>query len=391
MSVLIGWAEPLGTVFIRLITMVVIPLVVASLFTGVASLGDRRRLGRIGGRTLAYFLVTTLLAAVIGLGVAVLADVGSGLDSATRDAISVRFESTGSGAAANLKSVPGVWQTVLAMVPQNPIAAAAQGDLLALIFAVIVFGAASTALDEARRRPLVSFFSAANDVCMVIIQSLMRAAPYAVCILIAGTVVHSGLDLLRSLAMYALVVVAALLAHVLLVLAPALLLGARIGFGAFYRGVGDALLMAFSTSSSSVTLPVSIAAAHDRLHISNEVAGFVLSAGATLNKNGAGVYKAATAVFLAHLYGVPLGPTQLATIALTTVVASSAGAGVPGSSLVTTLIVLNAIGLGPNAAAGIALVAGIDRPLDMCRTLVNTLSNLVGAAWVARAEGETIG
>ena len=149
--------------------------------------------------------------------------------------------------------------------------------------------------------------------------------------------------------------------------------------------------MAFSTSSSSVTLPVSIAAAHDRLHISNEVAGFVLSAGATLNKNGAGVYKAATAVFLAHLYGVPLGPTQLATIALTTVVASSAGAGVPGSSLVTTLIVLNAIGLGPNAAAGIALVAGIDRPLDMCRTLVNTLSNLVGAAWVARAEGETIG
>lgn len=391
MSVLIGWAEPLGTVFIKLITMVVIPLVVASLFTGVASLGDRRRLGRIGGRTLAYFLVTTLLAAVIGLGVAVLADVGSGLDSATRDAISVRFESTGSGAAANLKSVPGVWQTVLAMVPQNPIAAAAQGDLLALIFAVIVFGAASTALDEARRRPLVSFFSAANDVCMVIIQSLMRAAPYAVCILIAGTVVHSGLDLLRSLAMYALVVVAALLAHVLLVLAPALLLGARIGFGAFYRGVGDALLMAFSTSSSSVTLPVSIAAAHDRLHISNEVAGFVLSAGATLNKNGAGVYKAATAVFLAHLYGVPLGPTQLATIALTTVVASSAGAGVPGSSLVTTLIVLNAIGLGPNAAAGIALVAGIDRPLDMCRTLVNTLSNLVGAAWVARAEGETIG
>ena len=227
MSVLIGWAEPLGTVFIKLITMVVIPLVVASLFTGVASLGDRRRLGRIGGRTLAYFLVTTLLAAVIGLGVAVLADVGSGLDSATRDAISVRFESTGSGAAANLKSVPGVWQTVLAMVPQNPIAAAAQGDLLALIFAVIVFGAASTALDEARRRPLVSFFSAVNDVCMVIIQSLMRAAPYAVCILIAGTVVHSGLDLLRSLAMYALVVVVALLAHVLLVLAPALRLGAR--------------------------------------------------------------------------------------------------------------------------------------------------------------------
>lgn len=391
LSALVGWTEPLGTVFIRLITMVVIPLVVASLFTGVASLGDRRRLGRIGGRTLAYFLVTTLLAAVIGLGVAMLADVGSGLDAATRDAISVRFESTGAGAAANLQAVPGVWQTVIAIVPQNPVAAAAQGDLLALIFAVIVFGAAATALDEERRRPLVSFFTALNDVAMVIIQSLMRAAPFAVCILIAGTVLHSGLDLLRSLAMYALVVVAALLVHVLLVLAPALRLGAKMGFGTFFRGVGDALLLAFSTASSNVTLPVSIKAAHDRLGISNEVAGFVLPAGATLNKNGAAVYKAATAVFLAHLYGVPLDAAQLATITLTTVAASSAGAGVPGSSLVTTLIVLNAIGLGPHAAVGIALVAGIDRPLDMCRTLVNTLSNLVATVWVARGEGETIG
>ncbi|MDH5234943.1 MAG: dicarboxylate/amino acid:cation symporter, partial [Gemmatimonadota bacterium] len=144
------------------------------------------------------------------------------------------------------------------------------------------------------------------------------------------------------------------------------------------------------TSSSSVTLPVSMAAAHERLGVSNGVTGFVLPAGATLNKNGAAVYKAATAVFLAHLYGLDLGAAQLVTIAITTVAASSAGAGVPGSSLVTTLIVLNAIGLGPNAAAGIALVAGIDRPLDMCRTAVNTMSNLVGTAWVARSEGEVL-
>ena len=150
------------------------------------------------------------------------------------------------------------------------------------------------------------------------------------------------------------------------------------------------LLLAFSTASSSVTLPVSMAAAQQRLGVSNEVASFVLPTGTTLNKNGAAVYKAATAVFLAHLYGIDLGLGRIVTIVLTTIVAASAGAGVPGSSLVTTLIVLNAIGLGPNAAAGIALVAGIDRPLDMCRTAVNTFGNLVGAAVVARAEGERL-
>jgi len=386
----IGWVEPLGTLFIRLITMVVIPLVAASLFTGVASLGDRRRLGRIGGRTLAYFLGTTVLAALIGLTVAMVAGVGSGLDPAARDAISARFGAAGAGATANVGSVPGFWQTLLAIVPTNPIAAAAQGDLLALIFVVIVFAAATASLDEDRRRPLVAFFAAVNDASMVVIQALMRAAPPAVAILIAGTVLHSGLDLLRSLAMYALVVVVALAIHVLVVLLPALRLGARLGVRAFVRAVADALLLAFSTSSSSVTLPVSMAAAHERLGVSNGVTGFVLPAGATLNKNGAAVYKAATAVFLAHLYGLDLGAAQLVTIAITTVAASSAGAGVPGSSLVTTLIVLNAIGLGPNAAAGIALVAGIDRPLDMCRTAVNTMSNLVGTAWVARSEGEVL-
>ena len=385
----IEWSEPAGTVFIRLITMVVIPLVAASLFTSVASLGNIRRLGRIGARALGWFLVTTVLAAAIGLTVALVAGVGSGLDPAVRDDLANRFAAAGAGASANVSAVPGLLQTLINIVPQNPIAAAAQGDMLALIFAVIVFATAATVLDEERRRPLVSFFAAVNDVSMVVIRWLMELAPYAVCILIAVTVVRSGIDLLRSLATYALIVVAALVVHVALVLIPAIRLFAGMSVRSFVRNVGDALLLAFSTSSSSVTLPVSMAAAQRRLGISSEVVSFVLPTGTTLNKNGAAVYKAATAVFLAHLYGVDLGAGQLVTILLTTVVASSAGAGVPGSSLVTTLIVLNAIGLGPNAATGIALVAGIDRPLDMCRTTVNTFSNLVGTAFVARGVAET--
>jgi Na+/H+-dicarboxylate symporter len=166
--------------------------------------------------------------------------------------------------------------------------------------------------------------------------------------------------------------------------------GARLSVVAFIRAVSDPLLLAFSTASSSATLPVSMGAARDRLGVSNEIVSFVLPSGSTLNKNGAAVYKAVTAVFVANLYGIAIGPGQLVTIVLVSAIAAFAGPGVPGSSLVTTLIVLNAIGLGSHAAEGIALVVGIDRPLDMCRSAVNTLGNLVGASVIASSEGETV-
>jgi DAACS family dicarboxylate/amino acid:cation (Na+ or H+) symporter len=276
------------------------------------------------------------------------------------------------------------------MVPANPIAAAAQGDLLAIIFTVVLFAAAVTTLDQERRRPLVAFFAGVNDASLVVIRWLMWLAPVAVAILIAVTVLRSGADLLRSLAAYAVIVVVALAAHVALVLVPILRFAGRLPPARFIGAVSDVLVLAFSTAASSATLPVSLAAAQSRVGISTEVSSFVLTTGTTLNKNGAAVYKAVTAVFLAHLYGVDLGVATLLTIVVTTIVAASAGAGVPGSSLVTTLIVLNAIGLGANASAGIALIAGIDRPLDMCRTAVNTFGNLVGAVVVARGEGEQL-
>jgi DAACS family dicarboxylate/amino acid:cation (Na+ or H+) symporter len=205
-------------------------------------------------------------------------------------------------------------------------------------------------------------------------------------ILIAVTVARSGMALLTQLAAFILVVVAALAVHVGLVLLPVLRVGAGIPLGRFFKSVGDALVLAFSTASSNAALPVSMAAARDRLKLPADVVGFVLPAGASLNKNGAAAYKAVTAVFLAHIYGLPVTAGTMVTIAATSTLAAFAGTGVPGSSLITTLIVLNAIGLGPRAAAGIALVAAVDRPLDMCRTMVNTIGNLVGAAWIARSE-----
>jgi Na+/H+-dicarboxylate symporter len=377
-------AEPLGIMFIRLLTMTIVPLIVASLFVGVASLGDIRRLGRIGGKTLAWFFGSTIIAATIGLVAALIARLGEGLDAATRDSLTTQFEQHGTAAAQ--VTAPTLTQTLLAMIPSNPFAAAAQGELLPLIVAVCIFGAAATAIHTDGKRAVVGFFDGINELSMVVIRWLMTLAPAAVFLLIAATVAKSGMDLLRSLALYCAVVIAAAGVHVLVTLVPALTLGARRGVMDFLRKTGDVLMLAFSTASSSVALPVSIEAARDRLGISNEVASFVLPTGVTLNKNGAAVYKAVTAVFIANLYGVSLSAGTMVTIVLVSTVAAFSGAGVPGSSLVTTLIVLNAIGLGAHSEAAIALVVAVDRPLDMIRSMVNTLANLVGAAWISRSE-----
>jgi len=360
--------EPIGTAFIRLVTMIVVPLVIASLFTAVGSLGDIRRLGAIGGRTLSYFLITTFLAAAIGFVVGMVAP------------FRPLPTPPAAGAAPTPSALPSVPQQLLALIPQNPFAAAAQGELLPLIVAVCLFAAATTTLPDEKRRQILIAFERLNDLSTILIGWMMRLAPYAVFVLIAATVAKFGAALLGNLLTFAAAVVAALIAHVAIVLVPAArLAGVRIR--EFLRETSDAVMLAFATASSSAALPVSMAAAK-RVGVSEEAAGFVLPAGATIDKNGAAAYKAVTAVFIATLFGFPLTPARQLTIVLASTAAAFAGAGVPGSSLVTTLIVLNAIGLGTEASAGIALVAAIDRPLDMCRTAVNTLGNLIGSAWV---------
>lgn len=376
--------EPVGIAFIRLITMVLVPLVIASVFVGVASLGTVRVLGRVGGKTLLYFLGTTFAAAVIGVAIALASRVGAGLTEAEHAALlEGLIHAPGVPTAA-----PTLSETLMNMIPQNPFASAALGgaDLLPLIVAVCIFAAAATVVDTDGRRAVVRFFEGVNELSMVVIGWIMRLAPLAVFVLIAATIARSGLFILGHLATYAFVVIGALAAHVLLTLLPALVLGARRGIRPFFAAVSDALLLAFSTASSNATLPVSMAAARERLELSNELVGFVLPAGASLNKNGSAAYKAVTAVFIGHLFGLSFTGGTILTIVLMSTIAAFAGAGVPGSSLVTTLIVLNAMGLGPGATAGIVLVAAIDRPLDMCRTLVNTIGNLVGAAWIDRTE-----
>ncbi len=385
--------EPLGTVFIRLVTMVVVPMVVASLFLGVASLGDVRRLGRIGGKTLAWFFLSTVVAACIGLAAAQIAGVGNGLNQQTRESLVGQTPDVASHAPV-IATPPSLVQTLVEMTPQNPFAAAAQGDLLPLIISVCIFAAAATVSRGEGTRAVLAFFEGVNDLSMVVIRWLMALAPAAVFVLIAATVAKSGVDLLvqparvrarRRRCWHGDSRARWCSFHSLRFTARAFLSQCSSASDRPMR-----IMLAFSTASSSVTLPVSMAAARERVGISNGIVSFVLPAGVTLNKNGAAVYKAVTAVFIARLYGLELGVAQQLTIVLTSTLAAFAGAGVPGSSLVTTLIVLNAMGLGPHAAAGIALVVGVDRPLDMCRAAVNVTGNLIGAAWVARTEGESI-
>ena len=380
--------EPLGTAFIRLISMVVVPLVVASLFVGTCSVGDVRRLGRIGGRSVALFLVTTLIASTIGLYLGVLFKPGASLDPEVRDRIAAEYQATAEASAAIVETV-SVKDRLLEIIPRNPVGAAADMDLLPLIFATLLFAAAASVLEPARRQPLVAFFEAVNGAAGVIIDWVMKLAPYAVFFLIAAAMARFGVGLLRGLLLYSVLIIVGEALHGFGVLMLALR-AAGVNIRAFWRHVADGPLMAFSTASSNAALPVSLEVAQKKLGVSNEVASFVLPVGATLNMNGSALYKGLTVAFIAQVYGVALGPAEQVTIILTSTMAAVAGVGVPGSSLVTTLIVLGAIGMGPQAAAGIALVVGLDRFLDMFRTGVNVLGDLVCTAIVAKGEGETL-
>ncbi len=379
--------EPLGDGFIRLISMVVVPLVVGSLTVATASLGDGRRLAGIGGRTLAYFLGTTVIAVAIGVALAWIVQPGAGMDPATREALAAQFQSDVAAVAAPVTAERSWLDVLVELVPSNPVAAAAQMDLLPLIVATVLFGVAVGAIPEERRRVIIVFFQAINDAVMVIIGWFMKLAPYAVFALIAATMARFGTDLLQRLLVYSLVVVAASVLHVLGTFSVALRFLARVKVVDFYRSVAEAPLLAFSTASSNATLPVSMDVAERKLGISNRVVSFVIPAGATLNMNGSALYKGVTAVFILQVYGLPFGIEELMIILVTATAAAVAGVGIPGSSLVTTLIVLKALGLGPQAAAGIALVVGLDRILDMFRTAVNVTGDLTCAAYIARVEG----
>ena len=382
--------EPLGTAFINLITMIVIPLVVASLLVGTASLGNLRKLGRIGGKTLAYYMSTTAVAVTIGLGLANVIKPGGGVSETTRDELASRYGGAALERMDLADQAPGWVETLMSIIPRNPVQAAANMDLLSLIFFTICFGAALTVIQADRRDAVLNFFHGINEASMVLINWIMELAPYAVFVLIAAVVSNFGLDLLQSLLIYTGVVVLGLLMHAFGTYALVLRFLGRLNPLRFYKRIAAVPLLAFSTSSSNATLPLTIETAKDELGVSDEVASFVLPLGATINMDGTALYQAVAVMFIAQIYGIDLSLADQLIVVLTATLASVGAAGGPSAGIITLIIVLNSVGMGQHVQAGIALILGVDRILDMLRTSVNVTGDLSCSAFIARTEGETL-
>ena len=380
--------EPIGTAFIRLITMIVIPLIVASIILGAASLGDLTKLGRIGGKTIVYYMLTTAIAVTIGLLLSDLIRPGSRIDPATRDSLAAQFSTEASARVKMAEERPAVKDVLLDIIPRNPVEAAADFDLLPLIFFSVVFGAAISVLKGEQKTTVLNFFGGINEACMIVIHWIMRIAPYAVFALIAAVIARFGLDLLRSLLVYAAVVLLGLATHLFVTLGFMIRFAARLSPPEFFRRIAAVQLFGFSTSSSNATLPVTMETAEKKLGISKSISSFVLPLGATINMDGTALYQAVAVMFIAQIYGIPLDMSGQLMVVLTATLASIGTAGVPSAGIIMLIIVLQSVGLGAQVESGIALILGVDRILDMSRTVVNVTGDLTCAAFIARTEGE---
>jgi len=388
-SVLVA-IEPIGTAWIRAITMIVVPLVVASLLVGTTSLGDLRKVGRIGGKTLVYYMCTTAIAVSIGLVVSNVVQPGGRIDQTTRDELSAQFEGQAAESVELAEQAPSLTETLLNMIPRNPVQAAAEMDLLPLIVFTILFGVAVSALEPKHRDPVVRLFEGINEASMVLIEWIMKLAPYAVFALIAAVVARFGLDLLQSLLIYSACVAGGLVVHAVVTYSAAVRVLGRYNPLEFFRRIPNAQLIAFSTSSSNATLPVTMETAEDELGVSNEVSSFVLPLGATINMDGTALYQAVAVMFIAQIYGIPMGIGEQFVIVMTATLASVGAAGVPSAGIITLIIVLNSVGLGTYVQAGIALILGVDRILDMIRTATNVTGDLSASVVIGRSEGELL-
>lgn len=376
--------RPVGDVFIRLIWMLVVPLVFSSIFAGTASLGDIRKLGRIGARTILYYLATTAVAITIGLSLASAFKPGSRIGEATKAQLLESYEEEALADIEIASKRPSVVETLTRIVPRNPFESLTSGDMLQIIFFAIMFGIAATMIPGGKGKILIDFFEAVSAAMTQLVRLVMKVAPIGVLALVAAVVGRFGAPILLSLAKYAAIVVAGLAIHAGVVYSAAVWTFSRMKPAVFFRGIRPAQIIAFSSSSSNATLPVTIECAEDNLGVPKDVASFVLPLGATINMDGTALYQGVATVFIAQVYGIPLTIVDMLTIVLMATLASIGTAGVPSVGLITLTMVMRTIGV---PLEGIALILGVDRILDMCRTVVNVTGDASAAVIVAAAEG----
>jgi len=377
-------AVPIGQIFLRMLFMVVMPLVFASIALGVAGVGDLRKAGRIGGKAIGYFFVTTALACTLGLIIVNAMRPWDRVAPETRTALMERFAGDAATTIGTSEQQNFGIQTFINIVPRNPIDAAARTDMLGVIFFGLVFGAAITVIPPARGKAMMDFLEALNAVVTAMIHFAMLLAPFGVAALIFTVSSRFGFDLMLAVAAFIVTVLLALLAHVAITLSSIIRFLIGMSPLMFFSRVRAALVTAFSTSSSSATLPTALDVAQEQLGVPQRIAGFVLPIGSTMCMNGTAIFEGITVIFLAEIFGVDLSLGQMAAVMLMCVITAIGAAGVPGGSIPLLVGVLTMFGV---PGEGIAIVLGVDRILDMSRTTVNVCSDLTAATWVAKSEG----
>jgi DAACS family dicarboxylate/amino acid:cation (Na+ or H+) symporter len=375
-----GVTEPAGRIFLRLLFMLVIPLVVSALVLGVSALGDLRRLGRIGLKTLAYTAAVSTIAVLIGVGLVNLVRPGEGLPPALRATLTAQAARAPAAAAGAKLSGSDF---IVTLIPDNAVRAAAEGQMLPLMVFALLFGAGLGVLPRDRTDGLVRMLEGVYEVSIKLTDWVLALAPLGVAALLFTLTARLGYDILRHLGTYVLVVVGGLAVHQFVVYPLSVSLLGGMSPRRFFRDVQDAMVTAFSTASSTATLPTALKVAEENLRLPPHVSRFVLTIGAAANQNGTALFEGVTVLFLAQFYGVPLSFAQQVTVVLICILGGIGTAGVPAASIPVVITILGIVGV---PAEGIGMILGVDRFLDMCRTTLNVTGDLAAAVVVARGE-----
>ncbi len=388
------YVDPFGQIFMNLLRMIAVPLVLFSLVAGAASMNDTAKMGRIGGKTIGLYVMTTAIAITIGLVTVNLIQPGTEL--ANNPEIRERLANAFAGQAqTSIQSAENVSiiQQIVSIVPQNPFESLAESKMLQVVFFALLLGIALTRLPRERGEHIIHVFQNLSDAIIIMVQGIMKFAPIGVFALIASVICQIGkdpetlADLMGALGAYMGTVAIGLIAHMVLVYTVLLALLTNVPLRKFFRAIAPAQLLAFSSSSSGATLPVTMTCVEKGIGVDEEASSFILPIGATINMDGTGLYQGVAAVFICTVFGRELSVGDQLTIVLTATMASIGTAAVPGVGIVMLTIVLQQLGMANEMAMGIALILGVDRPLDMCRTVLNVTGDATVATVVASSEG----
>ncbi len=389
------WVAPFGKIFLNLLKLIAVPLVLSSLITGVASLSDTKKLSRIGGKTISIYVLTTAVAVTIGLISVNILQPGDTVPEDMKTKLQETYKSAASGRMEAAEEVKdrSLLQPLVDMVPSNVFSSASNNrNMLQVVFVAIIVGIALIQIPKNKGKPVLDFFEGINELVIKLVDNIMLIAPIGVFALIADTItsvagdnLNNILELLSALGYYMLAVIIGLVLQMAITYTFVLKSFSKMNLKTFYQGIAPAQLLAFSTSSSGATLPVTMERCEEELGVSEEVSSFVLPLGATINMDGTALYQAVAAVFIAQTIGMDLALGAQLTIVFTAVLASIGTAAVPGAGIIMLIIILEAVGV---PSAGIALILGVDRILDMMRTVTNVTGDATVAVAIHSSEGQ---